>query len=356
MILRILLICFVASCASAQAPHIDIFKGVTDDDLYQALVQFYTTSQTLSDSDMKDTLMARIYYDANTQQVKCVYTHHTRPLSPDSENPNQDVFDNGQASGLNVEHIFPRDKGAKTGLSSTDMHHLAPAKVNVNADRNNLPFADIPDSQTQRWYFEEREQSFIPATQIDEYSEWTNMAFEPREDYKGAVARAMFYFYTIYRNNTVDNDPEFFDLQRQTLCQWHYDFPTSQEEWDRTYRVAEYQDGIPNPFVLDCSLAGRLYCDEISSACRQLVSNEQQTLITDALQYANPTSTQHAVLGLRQAGRVIVSNMAGRTIWQSIQLRAADQISLPEFAPGVYVLQWIAHDGSQSLTSKWLLY
>ena len=356
MILRILLICFVASCASAQAPHIDIFKGVTDDDLYQALVQFYTTSQTLSDSDMKDTLMARIYYDANTQQVKCVYTHHTRPLSPDSENPNQDVFDNGQASGLNVEHIFPRDKGAKSGIASTDMHHLAPAKVNVNADRNNLPFDDIPDNQTQRWYLEEREQTSIPATRIDEYSEWTNMAFEPREDYKGAVARAMFYFYTIYRDNTIDNDPEFFDRQRETLCQWHYDFPASQEEWDRTYRVAQYQDGIPNPFVLDCSLAGRLYCDEISSACQQLVSVEQEEITKGPLIYANPTLAHQAIIDVRAEGRLSISDVAGKMLWQSSYLKASDQVRVPTLVPGIYILHWVNKDRSQITTSKWLLF
>jgi hypothetical protein len=44
----------------------------------------------------------------------------------------------------------------------------------------------------------------IPTSNIDEYSEDTNSQFEPREDHKGNLARAAFYFYTMHANESFD--------------------------------------------------------------------------------------------------------------------------------------------------------
>ena len=87
-------------------------------------------------------------------------------------------------------------------------------------------------------------------------------------------ARGIFYFYTMYREEANNADPLFFDIQKKDLCQWHFADPVDQTEWERTFGIAAYQDGKPNPFVLDCSLASRLYCDEISDACSQLTATE----------------------------------------------------------------------------------
>ncbi|MEY3053095.1 MAG: hypothetical protein RLY31_2880, partial [Bacteroidota bacterium] len=94
---------------------------------------------------------------------------------------------------------------------------------------------------------------------------------EPREDHKGNVARAMFYFYTMYREQADDADPDFFDLQRETLCQWHYADPVDSLEHARSLMIAAYQDGLANPFVLDCTTATRSYCSDNPQPCTPLV-------------------------------------------------------------------------------------
>ncbi len=89
------------------------------------------------------------------------------------------------------------------------------------------------------------------------YSESDKVSFEPRELKKGDVARAMFYFRTIY---PAQANSTFFDKQRATLCQWHTADPVDPGEIARSRRVAQTEQGNENPFALDPSLAKRTYC------------------------------------------------------------------------------------------------
>ena len=43
------------------------------------------------------------------------------------------------------------------------------------------------------------------------------------------------------------------------LYQWHLDDPIINSEISRTWAIAEWQDDIPNPFILDDSLVYRAY-------------------------------------------------------------------------------------------------
>ncbi len=98
--------------------------------------------------------------------------------------------------------------------------------------------------------------SSIPSSNINEYSENNSSVFEPREDVKGDIARAMFYFYTIYEEEA---DDYFFQQQKDILFQWHNQDPITQDEVNRTNLIASYQNNIPNPFILDSSLVNRCY-------------------------------------------------------------------------------------------------
>ena len=40
---------------------------------------------------------------------------------------------------------------------------------------------------------------------------------------------------------------------------WHYYDEADEMETDRTWKIADYQDGLPNPFVLDSTLARRIW-------------------------------------------------------------------------------------------------
>ncbi len=242
--------------------HQDVFPDLEGQILLDALEQAYKPAFTLGNSASKDTLYA-VIYRLPGDSLRGVYTGYTIHL-PQGEDPSQAAF----AQDINLEHTYPKSQGAAGGPQESDMHHLYPTRVEVNADRGSLPFGESPDDQTTKWYYQDLEQNSIPSSNVDAWSELLeNAVFEPREEHKGNVARAMFYFYTMYREAADQANPDFFEEQRATLCQWHYLDPVDSLEWERTFLIAHYQDDKPNPFVLDCSLAERTYCSEFDLPC-----------------------------------------------------------------------------------------
>ncbi len=250
---------------SAQT-HTPLFPDLTDEALFDAIQDTYTPGNVLSYGMARDTMFSKIYN--NNDSLSCVYSGHQIYLNP-NEDPTQAAFMNGASNGINTEHTYPRSKGAEDGNARSDMHHLFPTRILVNSARGSFPFADIADNVTESWFRNNSSQSSIPSPAIiDEFSESRNGSFEPREDHKGNVARAVFYFYTIYRNQANSADPNFFETQRATLLRWHQEDPVDQKEYDRTFQIADYQSDKPNPFILDTLLAYRVYCtDDTGGVC-----------------------------------------------------------------------------------------
>lgn len=248
----------------AQFDHEPVLSGLSGPELLDELQNQYKPETVLDFADAKDILYGEIY--ARNDSVKCVYSGHILYLDPNAD-PSVWLYMNGSDNGINSEHTYPRSKGASSGNAQSDMYNLFPSRVRVNTDRGNLPFGEIHDNITQYWYFLDDRLTSIPSANIDAYSEITSSFFEPREDHKGNVARAIFYFVTMYEQEVQAADPGYFLDMQETLCDWHYYDPVDSLEWFRNEKIASYQSGKENPFILDCSLAGRSYCDFIDPSC-----------------------------------------------------------------------------------------
>ncbi|MEI1375933.1 endonuclease [Nostoc sp. UHCC 0926] len=96
----------------------------------------------------------------------------------------------------------------------------------------------MADTSTKKWYRNNTVQSTIPSSAIDEFSESTSSEFEPREKVKADIARAIFYFYTIYRNQAERVDLNYFQNQRQTLCKWNQQDLPDITEIERSHAIA----------------------------------------------------------------------------------------------------------------------
>ncbi|MDX1477637.1 MAG: endonuclease [Saprospiraceae bacterium] len=235
----------------------EIFPGLTDQALLEALVATYKPASVLSLSQAKDTLYGKI--DLQQDSVHGIYTGFAVHV-PAGQDPSQAVFLDG--NGINLEHSWPQAKGAGAGTQGhSDMHHLFPSRVAVNSARGSNPFADIPDQVTTMWFYRDQVQTSIPGSNADAFSEATKTLFEPRETVKGDIARAAFYFYTMYQADADAADPQWFSLQRATFLQWHAADPVDTAELARSNAIAAYQDGRENPYVLDPTLAERAFCD-----------------------------------------------------------------------------------------------
>lgn len=259
-----------------QEYHSPVLSDLEGDALQAELIEQYRPSPNLDYGTARDVLYGQI--DGRNDSLFGIYTGYGVPMPP-SADPSTVVFQDGQ--GLNAEHVYPRGKGTSSNLAEADMHNLFPARVAVNAARGNFPFAEIPDTQADTWYFWNLELNNPPPESVrDLYSELGNSMFEPRESYKGDIARAIFYVRSVYRPETEAADPLFFASQRTTLCLWHEADPVDEREWERTFAIAGYQQGIPNPFVLDCTLASRAYCADVIPLCTPPPVNTTEAIQT----------------------------------------------------------------------------
>ncbi|MCB9263918.1 MAG: endonuclease [Lewinellaceae bacterium] len=239
-------------------PRENIFPNLRGERLANALRANYKPRNVLSYAQAKDILYSEI--DNKGDSVYCVYSGYRLYLAP-RQDPSKYLYQGGSPDGINCEHLWPRSKGAKEGNAGSDMHHLFPTRTEVNEARRNYPLGEVDDRQTERWFGPETARNSLPPErEIDTYSELGDGLFEPREDFKGDAARALFYFYTMYREEAMQADPLFFIIQRENLCHWHFQDPVDEEEYERSQRIARYQSNRPNPFVADPSLAGRMYC------------------------------------------------------------------------------------------------
>ncbi len=244
-----------------------VFPGLSGQELIDSVARNFRPSVVLDYANSRDTLYAKILAKAD-DSLRCIYSGHTLYLDP-TQDPTQYVYLNGGTNGMNTEHAYPQAKGAIAGTNAhSDMHHLYPTRIAVNEARGDKPYSDIPDAQTQKWFLNNQVLTSIPTQNIDAYAESGSTAFEPREASKGDVARSIFYFYTVYRGQANAADPNFFALQRATLCQWDAQDPVDAAELSKTWGIAAYQEGKPNPYVIDCTLASRSWCPELMPDCQ----------------------------------------------------------------------------------------
>ena len=226
-----------------------IGEGLYGEELIQFLKGNYQTSTTLGYTAARDTLYLRI--DRIDGEVRGVYTNFSVEL-PSDVDPSTHLYENG----INCEHVWPQSMYEGGDPMKSDMHALRPCKDNINSARGNKPFNEINDEQTTTWYWLNSQSSSIPSSNIEEYSENHGSYFEPREDRKGDIARTIFYFYTMY---SEFSDEYFFDEQKEILKNWHLQDSSNDDEIERTWQIAEYQQNKPNPFILDDTLIDRAY-------------------------------------------------------------------------------------------------
>lgn len=315
-----------------------VHPGLEGDDLLDALLEDFKTNTVLSSGEARDLLYSEI--DNQNDTVYGVYSNHGIFL-PDGVDPSSFVFMDGDKDGINAEHVFPRSKGAEFGIANSDLHNLFPTRVIVNTNRGSFPFAEIEDSETESWYYQDDELSTIPSNNIDSFSEGirgVDGRFEPREARKGDIARTMFYFYTMYQPEADAADPDFFDDQLSTLCSWHELDPVDEREYDRTFKIAEVQEGKPNPFILDCSLVSRAYCPTDDLECPEipLVSAPSIPTIIPYKFFPNPlTDSMH--VEAQGPSRLLIMDMLGRLVMrQDFDTRTT--VNTASLSPGNYIL------------------
>jgi uncharacterized repeat protein (TIGR02543 family) len=227
-----------------------VVAGLVEDDLSKALHNLLEDTHTkhLSYSDIWDIL--KVADKGEGENVVCIYTGVLHAFSKK---------DNGTSGNdlWNREHLWPNSKGFgnKSHTAYSDAHHLFASNKNINATRGNKDFVDF-------------ELLGISSSGEDKYgNKWDSNYFEPRDEVKGDIARALFYMVIRYNGDTCDDCTLDLELvfgssagasntydkvgklgDLESLIKWHYEDPVSDSERARNEVVYEWQ-GNRNPFI-----------------------------------------------------------------------------------------------------------
>ncbi|MBN8228582.1 endonuclease [Corallococcus macrosporus] len=200
------------------------YDGLKDQALINAIHDAVSKHKDLGYNGARKVIFTTL--DNHDGVVTCVYTGKEVKTN---KIPSSNV--------MNTEHTWPQSKGA-TGAAKADLHHLFPTDSKANSIRGNWPFGTV---KNVKW--EENGAKFGT-------DEKGRTVFEPPDAHKGNVARALFYFSTVY-NKHIPADDE------AVLKQWNTLDKVDAAEVKRNDVIETYQQNR-NPFVDDASLADRI--------------------------------------------------------------------------------------------------
>ncbi len=319
--------------AGTVPPDSTIFPGQTGITLINSLISAYKSTTNLGYNLGRDTMYGVIDKDS-TDSLECVYSGYM--ISMIKTGSYVDSTNRAWAlhNDINCEHTWPQSK-LSSSTAEADLHHLFPTEMLVNSDRGNYPFGDIVDNQATYWYRNNIRTTTIPSSNIDEYAEYlSGVKFEPREIQKGNTARAMYYVLTFWQQNFIDSI--WWTGQRDVLYSWHVNDPADAREIARTKKIATYQQGKVNPFVLDSTLIRRAYFPALGVTGKPQINiaGRNRLYQNKPNPFRDRTIISYSLSSPGQA-RIEIFNLLGQ---------AVRTIDANEAASGRYELEWNGAD------------
>ena len=261
-------------------------------------------SNSISGNDLKVALYNKIkghqVYSYNTIEIQMAYTDRNWTLSPDKSvvNPYMRLLyadynesnpqlwgtfhgkmevegqtygintDGGKDAVWNKEHIWAQSNGISSS-SKSDLHHLLPSDKKLNNTRSSFDFGNVQSHGTGCVNV------FGNAT-----NNYLNGVFEPADEYKGDIARALMYMATRYYNgdgsgaklslvSTGESSPSGTMSHLEDLLAWNQIDPPDEFEITRNGLVQDLQHNR-NPYIDHPEYACRVWGnhnDKTRSAC-----------------------------------------------------------------------------------------
>ena len=189
----------------------------------------------------------------NDGTVLDFYSENPTGADPYNFTHNVDEGGNQNSEGdcYNREHLVPKSSFNSNYPMQSDIHHVIPTDCRVNNYRSSYPFGNVGSANLVSDNGSKRGTSVMPG--------YSGIVFEPIDEFKGDIARALLYFATRYES-TVDGytsfdmfngteDQVFFPWAIDVLLDWHNNIdPVDQRERERNKAAFNFQ-GNANPFV-----------------------------------------------------------------------------------------------------------
>ena len=166
--------------------------------------------------------------------------------------PDNDHSGNYKAEGdmFNREHSFPKNWFGDIAPMNSDLFHVIPTDGYVNNRRSNYPFGE---TNGERY----KSSGGFSKVGLSTTKGYSDLVFEPNDEYKGDFARIYFYMATCYESRIASWNcdmlagnayPAYKQWAIDMLLKWAMNDPVSQKEIDRNNAVYKIQ-GNRNPYV-----------------------------------------------------------------------------------------------------------
>lgn len=320
----------------------DYYDGIGDlnqEALLNALGDLIDTNTYSSYDGAKVFLFQEL--DNVSGTVRCVYTGEVYPISSSYS---------GQSSP-NTEHTYAQSwfSSSESSRKKADLHHLFITTMQVNSARGNLPFSEVASTAASTVYYND-----TPWQSYRGYDNWGNTVFEPTDQTKGNVARALLYFYTRYHDGLNQGGV----IMIPVLRTWHQADPPDTAEITRNQDVYEFQTNR-NPYVDHPEYVERIW-GPVSN--NDYVQNSSPTLRIDNI-FPNPFHDHVQVIVDRKQGETLITevySIRGAKVYSATLAAGENRFEWDgqssdgqRLSPGIYFIRFT--NGSQSVSAKTLL-
>ncbi len=283
----------------------------------------YTTYEN-SDTDNyyeKDGTVLDMYSENPNGKDAYEYTHFNNKCGNYSK----------EGDCYNREHLVPQSLFNKKAPMVSDAHFIVPTDGKVNGMRGNYPFGIVNNPS-----WTSKNGSKVGKNTTSGYS---GVVFEPIDEFKGDIARMLFYFVTRYEDKLSQFDTGHIlstkkigleNWELQVLLKWSEDDPISQREIDRNNAIYDRQKNR-NPYIDHPEWVEKVWGKS------QLATSEVKINKNKLSVYPNPVKDGIVFIQNWKAYKTIdIINMNGQKV---LSTTSKETINVRGLAKGIYILK-----------------
>jgi endonuclease I len=247
----------------------------------------------------------------------------------------------GEGDCYNREHLWAQSWTNNDGTHKTDLHHVYPTDGYVNGKRGNYAFGEVSNPA---WISQNGGKLGSNTA-----SGYNGTVFEPIDEYKGDIARALMYVSVRYyqedggwATSDMTNKSVIKDWAMTMLIRWHREDPVSEKEINRNNAVYGKQ-GNRNPFVDNMDFAELIWVPGWVG-----IEENEYAVLVDV--WPNPATSTVNIKG-ENLNAVYIYNAMGQLIL-SVDMQGVDGqsvIDVSNFNSGIYFMNVITGNGSSVL-------
>ena len=325
----------------AQGNYYDSVINLTGQSLYTALHSLISTNTNNSYNGSKAFLFQQL--DNVNGYVTCIYTGQSFYVG----------YNYTGSTNPNTEHIYAQSwfEVENDPVRRSDLHHLFPSDSIVNSARSNYPLFTVANHNSANVYY-----TYTPWQSYRGLSANGYTVFEPANESKGNVARALLYFNTRYYDTLTQQNVNMIP----DLVIWNEQDPPDTVEISRNNSIYEFQNNR-NPYVDHPEFVNRIWSTPISD---DAITSPSSCLSLGSIS-PNPFHTT-TVLNIKSKdvlkAEISIYNLKGQKInfWDQTLLSGTTELiwdgtnSTGKKVPsGIYLIN--IKSGKESITSKVLL-